>query len=61
MPDLATQPLFPHSELVRGVSAAQLCDVPEDGPGSAIDDARNRMDDVLETLEPRTSADPVDA
>lgn len=31
----------------------ELCDLPENGPGSAIDDAWNRMDDVLEMLEPQ--------
>jgi len=30
-----------------------LCDLPENGPGSAIDDAWSRMDDVVEMLEPQ--------
>ena len=39
----------------------ELCDLPENGPGSAIDDAWNRMDDVVEMLEPQDLGDPVEA
>jgi len=39
----------------------ELCDLPENGPGSALDDAWNRMDDVVEMLEPQDIADSVGA
>ena len=37
----------------------ELCDLPENGPGSAIDDAWSRMDDVVEMLEPQDLGDSV--
>ncbi len=39
----------------------ELCDLPENGPGSAIDDAWNRMDDVTHMLEPQYLGDPIEA
>lgn len=45
---------------LRGL-LGELCDLPENGPGSAIDDAWNRMDDVVEMLEPQDLGDPLEA